>query len=91
MPGDGALTQYRVELSKLARRQFEKLPCETASRLVPVILSLGDEPRPPGTRKLSGREAWRLRAGNYRIVYEIHDAVLLVLVVQVGHRREVYR
>ena len=53
--------------------------------------SLATNPRPHGVVKLSGQDAYRLRAGDYRIVYEIHDRILLVVVLDVGHRREVYR
>jgi len=60
-------------------------------RIISVVRKLGVNPRPPGSRKLSGRPAWRIRAGTYRVIYEIHDEQLLILVVAVGHRKEVYR
>ncbi|MGA2401072.1 MAG: type II toxin-antitoxin system RelE/ParE family toxin [Syntrophobacteraceae bacterium] len=56
-----------------------------------AVRSLADDPRPAGVRKLTGREAWRIRVGDYRIVYEIHDDALVLLVVAIGHRRDVYR
>ncbi|WP_373510743.1 type II toxin-antitoxin system RelE/ParE family toxin [Thiocapsa sp.] len=52
---------------------------------------MADEPRPRGVKKLGGRNAWRIRVGDYRILYEIHDERLLILVVDVRHRREIYR
>ena len=60
--------------------------------LNPAILALAENPRPPGCLKLSGEESlWRIRVGDYRVVYQVQDAVLLVLVVKLGHRREIYR
>lgn len=56
-----------------------------------AIELLGDEPHPPAAKPLSGRSAWRVRVGDYRVIYEIHDDVLTVYVVALGHRREVYR
>ena len=52
---------------------------------------LGENPRPPGSKKLAGADFWRTRVGDYRIVYSIEDQVLMVLVIRIGHRREVYR
>ncbi len=59
--------------------------------LVRRVRRLAGSPRPPGVKKLAGREAWRIRVGDYRVIYEIHDRILQVIVVTVGHRREVYR
>jgi len=79
-------------MSSHAERQFKKIPKAVAIRLKPVILALGDDPRPASSLKMSGEQnAWRMRVGDYRIVYEIHDKTVLVLVVDIGHRKEVYR
>jgi mRNA interferase RelE/StbE len=59
-------------------------------KILAAIDALSDNPRPGGCRKLAGQEAWRIRVGDYRVIYEIHDQVLLILVVDVGHR-EIYR
>ena len=67
------------------------IPKKDARRIVAAIKSLADDPRPPGTKKLSGQERYRLRQGNYRILYEIEDDRLIVCVVRVGDRRDVYR
>jgi len=67
------------------------IPKKDARRMVAVIESLADDPRPPGAKKLSGQERYRLRQGNYRILYEIEDDRLIVCVVRVGDRRDVYR
>jgi mRNA interferase RelE/StbE len=83
---------YRIEFTPAARRQFRKLAPEIRRRLAPVIDGLATEPRPKGAVSLSGlQDVYRLRHGGYRIVYELHDDRLLVLVIRVGHRREVYR
>ena len=83
---------YRVEFASRARRMFRNLPADVQRRLDPAIQALRQDPRPPGCKKLSGEEfLWRIRVGDYRIVYQIQDNELLVLVVKVGHRREIYR
>ena len=83
---------YEIELASAARRQLRRLPPAVQARLRPRIDALADEPRPPGSEKLTAeQDRYRIRVGDYRIIYEIHDRVLLVLVVEVGHRREVYR
>lgn len=82
----------RIEFTSRAARAFRKLPLDVQRRLDPAILALAANPRPPGCVKLSGEDAlWRIRVGDYRVVYQIRDDVLLVLVVNVGHRREIYR
>jgi len=79
-------------MSTHAARQFRKLPRSVAQRLKPAIIGLGNDPRPEGALKLSGtRDAWRVRVGDYRIIYEIHVKVLVVLVIDLGHRKDVYR
>ncbi len=83
---------YRVEFSPAAEREFRKLGREIQLRLRPRIDALADDPRPAGAKKLKGRgELWRIRVGDYRIVYEVRNQILVVLVVRVAHRREVYR
>ncbi len=82
---------YEVEVRPAARRQIRKLPIAAQDQIRPVIRALADEPRPSGVGKLTGSDLYRVRSGDYRIVYEIHDAVLVVVVVTVGHRSEVYR
>ena len=82
---------YRVEVAAAAVRQLRKLDRPAQRRVQAAIELLAVEPRPSGAKKLVGGDGdWRVRTGDYRIVYEIHDSVLLVLVVAVGHRREIY-
>ena len=82
---------YHVEVAAAAVRQLRKLDRSAQRRVQAAIELLAAEPRPSGAKKLvGGNGEWRVRTGDYRIVYEIHDNVLLVLVVAVGHRREIY-
>ena len=81
---------YRIDFTAGAARQFRKLPKDIQARLAPRITALADNPRPVGAKKLKGTEGYRLRVGNYRVLYEIKDTASLVRIVSVGHRREVY-
>ena len=82
---------YRVEVAPAAVRQLRKLDPPVRRRIQAAIELLAEQPRPSGATKLVGGEGeWRVRTGDYRIVYEIHDSMLLVLVVAVGHRRDIY-
>lgn len=83
---------YRIELTSKALRELAALPRDAQQRIDARILALSEEPRPPGSKKLEGEEdLYRIRVGDYRIVYRVDDKVLVVLVVRIGHRREVYR
>ena len=83
---------YRVEVAPAAVRQIRRLDPLARRRVQAATELLSEEPRPSGANKLVGGDgAWRVRTGDYRIVYEIRDAVLLFLVVSVGHRRDIYR
>jgi len=84
---------YRILIDPRAARQLESLPKTAIDRLDRAIVSLGAIPRPPGTKRLKGRfqEGWRLRVGNYRILYKIDDEAREVSIFEIGHRREVYR
>ena len=83
---------YRIDLAPAAVRQLRKLDLPARRRVQAAIELLAEQPRPPGAIKLAGGEdEWRVRTGDYRVVYEIRDEVLVVLVVAVGHRREIYR
>jgi mRNA interferase RelE/StbE len=84
---------YRVELRPAAARELRKLPRSARDRVGKVITLLADNPRPPAAKMLVSNDnprLWRVRTGDYRIIYQIHDDVLLVLVVAVRHRREAY-
>lgn len=75
-----------------ARKALRKIPAYDAERIDAKIQSFAEDPTPAGAEKLKGRDgALRVRVGDYRIIYEVHDGILVVVVVTVGHRREVYR
>ena len=82
---------YAVTLRSSAIKELRKLPLEIRRRVSTAIDSLAKEPRPRGGKKMAGGEAWRIRVGEYRIVYSITDERLIVEVIRIGHRREVYR
>jgi mRNA interferase RelE/StbE len=82
---------YTVQVLPSAQRQLAKLDPPIQKRMATAIDGLADDPRQPGAKKLQGSEnTWRVRVGDYRILYEIHDRQAIVLVVEIGHRREVY-
>ncbi len=83
---------HRVTLAPSAARQLRKLDPQARRRIQAAVELLASEPRPPAaTRLVGGSGEWRIRTGDYRIIYEIHDDRLLILVLRIGHRREVYR
>jgi len=83
---------YAVLFKPSARKALAKLPRSVQVRLIEAAEALAQNPRPPGVKKLQGDEnLWRIRVGAYRIVYEIHDARLVVLVVRIGDRKDIYR
>ena len=84
------MPKYKVELTKTAQKQLDKLPDNVALPLIKVIQRLADNPRPQGYKKLKGREGFRIRKGDYRIIYDICDELLVVDVIALGHRREIY-
>ena len=83
---------YRIEIKRSAAKEIQAISRKKdRQQVVARIAALAADPRPPGCTKLSGQEAYRVRQGQYRIVYRIEDDALVVEVVRVGHRRDVYR
>jgi len=82
---------YRVEVQRSAERDLDRLSATLFDRISARLIALAEEPRPPGAEKLAGLEAFRVRVGDYRIVYEVDDSARVVFVTRVRHRREVYR
>ena len=83
---------YEVYLERAAERGLRRLPVETFHRIVPRIRALAENPGPPGCRKLTGSENdWRIRVGDYRVIYEIDEGEKAVRVFRIRHRREAYR
>jgi len=83
---------YHIDVSPSARRQLKRLHGTIRKRIAQAIDDLADDPRPPGCVKLEGADdLYRVRVGDYRVVYQISDDRLIVLIVRVAHRRDVYR
>ena len=82
---------YHIEFTTAAARQLRKLPADIQAHLAPHISALKENLRPLGSKKLKGTDGFRIRVGVYRILYEIQQADSVVLIVKVGHRRDVYR
>ncbi|MHB1166273.1 MAG: type II toxin-antitoxin system RelE family toxin [Candidatus Nanopelagicales bacterium] len=83
--------RYVVEFTTAAARQIKKLPPLARGRMIDAATALAADPRPQDARKLAGEDAaWRIRVGDYRMIYEVADAALTVTVVRAAHRREVY-
>ncbi|NJM55282.1 MAG: type II toxin-antitoxin system RelE/ParE family toxin [Verrucomicrobiae bacterium] len=81
----------RVILPKSVQKELDRLPDDVVRRILARLAQLETDPRPADVKKLKGRDAWRIRVGDYRVIYEIHDRVLQILVITIGHRREIYR
>jgi mRNA interferase RelE/StbE len=85
------VASYKILIKPSAAKEIEEIPLRDRRRIVARIQELSTDPRLPGCQKLSGQDKFRLRQGVYRIVYSVNDDELAVLVVKVGHRKEVYR
>ncbi len=83
--------RYELCIERRAQKQLAKIAKPDRDRIADAVLGLAEQPRPSGVKKLTGREAWRIRVGDYRIVYEIHEKALLILVIRIQHRKDVYR
>ena len=82
---------YRIIVKQSVSKDLKKIPKKDVKRILSAIQALAKNPRPPQSKKLSGQERYRLRQGNYRILYAIEDDRLIICVVKVGDRRDVYR
>jgi mRNA interferase RelE/StbE len=85
------MKQYTVVVSQTAEKELQRLPSRTVEKIIVLLKSLQDNPRPAGCKKLKGyKNLWRARIGDYRIIYAIDDVILLVDVREVGHRKDIY-
>ena len=82
---------YKIVVKRSAERELRAIPGPDLGRVVNRIRGLATHPRPPGSEKLSGQERYRVRQGDYRIIYAVDETLQTVEVVKIGHRREVYR
>ena len=83
--------RYEVLIKRSAEKELDSLPSPVSMRITKRLFSLEGDPRPPGAKKLQGEEAYRLRVGDYRVLYTVDDATRQVGIYAVGHRREIYR
>ncbi len=81
---------YKVRVERKAQKKLSKIPEPYYSNIKAAILDLGNDPRPKGCKKLKGRDGYRTRVADYRIIYEIQDSILLVDVIDLGHRKDIY-
>ena len=82
---------YRIVIKKSAAKEIEKIQKQDRIRIVEKIRSLSSDPHPSGSKKLSRKEKYRIRQGNFRILYQVIDDALVINVVKVGHRRDIYK
>ena len=85
------MAKYRITIKKSAAKELEALPKKDLQRIIKRIQTLAQNPRPDGSQKLSGKEQYRVRQGDYRIVYSIEDKDRIIDIFKIGHRREIYR
>ena len=84
------MPDYSILITKTAQKQLDKLPISIAENLIATIKSLAKNAGPYGYKRLKGRDGYRIRKGDYRILYDIYDKLLVVEVIAIGHRKEIY-
>jgi len=82
---------YNLQITRTAQKELSTIPKNSALTIRDKILELAHEPRPDGSQKLRNRDGWRIRSGDYRIIYEIDDSGKNILILHIGHRKEIYR
>ncbi len=85
------MAKYKIQVKRSAEKEIGKIPKNDLLKILNKIKSLSDDPHPIGSLKLTNQEKYRVRIGNYRILYTVEDKVLMVFVVKVGHRKDIYR
>jgi mRNA interferase RelE/StbE len=85
------MAEYEILFKESVWKDLKKVPGTDLKRILSRVEKLGDDPRPMGCEKLTGEELYRVRQGNYRIVYSIQDNELMICIIKVGHRKDVYR
>ena len=82
---------YSISILRRAKKSLENLPIKDYERLRDAVHRLADVPRPDGCRKLAGRLGWRIRVGDYRVIYEVDDVQQSIMILDIEHRRDIYR
>ena len=84
------MAEYNISISKTAQKQLNKFPDSVAGILIEAIHDLSNNPRPHGCKKLKGRDGYRIRKGDFRIIYDIYDKKLMIEVIAIGNRKDIY-
>ncbi|MDP3009183.1 MAG: type II toxin-antitoxin system RelE/ParE family toxin [Methylococcales bacterium] len=82
---------FSLSIKHRAQKMLAKIPANKQQKIIAAIYELADIPFPSGCKKLTGREAWRIRVGDYRVIYEVENERLTIFIIEIGHRREIYR
>jgi mRNA interferase RelE/StbE len=82
---------FSIQIKRNAQKVLAKIPERHQKNIINAIYQLADLPLPNGCKKLTGKEAWRIRIGDYRVIYEIENKQLMILVIEIGHRKEIYK
>ena len=85
------MAKYKIQVKKSAEKELAKIPKKELLKILNKIKNLSDDPHPPGSIKLTHQEKYRVRVGNYRVLYTIEDNILTIFIVKIGHRKHVYR
>ncbi len=85
------MSKYTIQLTKKAQKQLDKISDSIAEPILEAIGNLADDPRPQGFKKLKGRKGYRIRVGDYRVIYDIFDYELIIDVITLGHRKDIYK
>jgi mRNA interferase RelE/StbE len=85
------MEKYKIEIKKSAVKELNSLPIKDIKKIITRIQSLAVNPKPSGCIKLTNREDYRIRSGNYRIIYSVNNDILIIEVIKIGHRKEIYR
>lgn len=85
------MEKYKIEIKKSAIKELNSIPQKDIQKIISKIQSLSSNPKPQGCTKLTNREDYRIRVGNYRIIYSINDDILIITVIKIGNRKEIYR
>jgi len=85
------MVKYKIKIKKSANKELQKIPTKNLRKIIKKIQLLANEPRPKDCEKLTEQERYRIRQGNYRVVFEVHDKEKLIVIFKIGDRKEIYR
>ena len=83
--------KYKLQIKKSAEKELRKIPKKELIKIINKIQNLSEDPHPVGSIKISNQEKYRLRIGNYRVLYKVEDNILTIFIIKVGHRKDIYR